>query len=80
MSEFVDSLPTNLHECFVKYSESIKRRSVEYQLIISEKSQAREIWRQWEVLKEGLSWEFASLTAKNKANDIEIIFKVEIRC
>lgn len=80
MSEFVDSLPTNLHECFLKYSESIKRRAIEYQHIISEKSQAREIWRQWEVLREGLSWEFPNLTAKNKASDIEITFRVEIRC
>lgn len=56
MSEFVDSLPTNLHECFLRYSESIKQRSIEYQHVLSEKSQAHEIWRQWGTLKEGLSW------------------------
>lgn len=80
MSEFVDSLPTNLHECFIKYSESIKRRLVEYQHVLSEKLQAREIWRQWETLKDGLSWEFPAVSSRNKSGDIEISFRVEIRC
>ncbi len=80
MSEFVDSLPVNLLECYTAFANSFKALNYDYVQLLSLKAQGKDIARLWEEIKQRCKWQFPQLSAKNRDGSIEVQFKLEVRC
>lgn len=70
MNEFIDSFPVSLLEFYNNYANSLRLVQAEYLKILGERNQGKEVSRAWRNIKDGLSYEFPSIFARNKSGSI----------